>query len=397
VSKNLSEGWFGAPLQERRPSPFKVQQRDGGPNLRPDDPGVAPIRSPSMSAPALASPRRSWRAIRRASALALLVALPSTACRQASSRDASPAPPDAFTPAPRIMAIGPGAGGSAAQATAERSPAYVNAPAPPPAPSPASPQVPGGAQQPVDPVSYLAYAYTMSLELPGDRLTGVMDAHAAACRSAGLRACQLVSSQRSGDPEGSLRGALSLRAEPEWLQRFMQGIPRDVAGASGRVTGQSTTTEDLTREIIDTEATLRAKRGLRDRLQQLLATRPGDLSDLLSVERELARVQGEIDSTESNLAAMRTRVSMSALSIEYASSARAVASSTFEPLRLAVVGFLVAVVESTAALVTVVGGLLPWVIAVWVAVWLALTVRRRRARRRLDAASAAPGQGGGNP
>ena len=45
---------------------------------------------------------------------------------------------------------------------------------------------------PVDPVSYLAYAYGMRLELPGDRLIGVMDGHAAACRNAGLRVCQLV-------------------------------------------------------------------------------------------------------------------------------------------------------------------------------------------------------------
>ena len=263
----------------------------------------------------------------------------------------------------------------------------------PPAPQPAEARAVGPAQdaansparigslQPADPVSYLAYAYAMNLELPGDRLIGVMDAHAAACRSAGLRLCQLVQSKRDGDPLGALRGALSLRAEPEWLQRFMKGVQRDALGAAGRVTAQSTTTEDLTRDIIDTEATLRAKRALRDRLQHLLATRPGSLSDLLSVERELARVQGEIDSTDSNLTAMRTRVSMSTLTIEYASSARAVASDTFEPLRLSLVGFLVAVVGSTAALVTLVGGLLPWVLAGGMALWLTLAIRRRRASR----------------
>ena len=78
----------------------------------------------------------------------------------------------------------------------------------------------------------------------------------------------------------------------------------------------------VTRVIVDTEATLRAKRALRDRLQQLLATRPGSLADLLGVERELARVQGEIDSSEPNLASTRTRVAMSAVTIEYASTAR---------------------------------------------------------------------------
>ncbi len=244
---------------------------------------------------------------------------------------------------------------------------------------PQSPSRPGPGV-PVDPVSYLAYAYGMSLELPGDRLIGVMDGHAAACRDAGLRVCQLVASRRDGDPQDTLSGSLSLRAEPQWLQRFMKSVQSDAIGAAGRVTSQSTTTEDLTRVIVDTEATLRAKRALRDRLQQLLATRPGSLADLLGVERELSRVQAEIDSTESNLTAMRTRVAMSALTIEYGSSARVVAGGTFEPLRLAFADFIVAVVESTVTLVTVVGALLPWVVVGTMAVWL-LIRRRRRARR----------------
>jgi hypothetical protein len=207
-----------------------------------------------------------------------------------------------------------------------------------------------------------------------------MDGHAAACRSAGLRVCQLVASRRDGDPQDTLQGALSLRAEPQWLQRLMQSVQRETLGAAGRVTSLSTTTEDLTREIVDTEATLRAKRALRDRLQQLLATRPGSLSDLLAVERELSRVQGEIDSTESNLTAMRTRVAMSALTIEYGSSANGLAGGAFTPLRLAIGEFAVAVVDSTATLVTVVGALLPWVVVLTIAVWL-LIRRRRRAKR----------------
>ncbi len=241
-----------------------------------------------------------------------------------------------------------------------------------------------GASLPADPISYLAYAYGIRLELPGDRLIGVMDGHAAACRDAGLRVCQLVASTRDGDPVASLRGSLSLRAEPQWLQRFLTSVQSDAIGAAGRVTSQWTSTEDLTRVIVDTEATLRAKRALRDRLQQLLATRPGSLADLLGVERELARVQGEIDSSESNLAATRTRVAMSALTIEYGSTVRGVAGGLFEPLRHAFADFMVAVVESTATLVTVVGALLPWVAVAAMAVWLIIR-RRRRARRTMAA------------
>jgi hypothetical protein len=245
-----------------------------------------------------------------------------------------------------------------------------------------------GPSQPVDPVSHLAYTYGMRLEVPGDRLLGLMEGHAAACRSAGLRVCQLVASRHDGDPASGLHGSLSLRGEPQWLQRFMKGVQSDALVAAGRVTSQSTTTEDLTREIVDTEATLRAKRALRDRLQQLLATRPGSLADLLGVERELSRVQGEIDATESNLTAMRTRVAMAALTVTYGSIASGVAGGLFEPLRYAVGNFLVAAVDSTGALVTFVGAVLPWVIVGTLLVWL--LIRRRRRAREATAAAAPP-------
>jgi len=312
----------------------------------------------------------------------LLVVLLSTGC----SAGKAPVPRDegiassgggmAFAGAPpppptRMMAVGT----RGARNVAEQS-AVGEAPPPPAGGAPQN-----APSQPVDPISYLAYAFGLRLELPGDRLVGVMDRHVAACRDAGLRVCQLVSSRRDGDPTDTMRGTVSLRAEPHWLQQFMQTVQGDARNASGRVTAQWTTTEDLTREIVDTEATLKAKRALRDRLQQLLATRPGKLSDLLEVESELSRVQGEIDSTASNLAATRTRVMMSALTIEYGTTAHAVASTAFDPLRDALGAFVVALVESSAALITAVGALLPWGLALTLVGWVWLRMRRRLASR----------------
>jgi hypothetical protein len=231
--------------------------------------------------------------------------------------------------------------------------------------------------QPVDPISYLAYAYAVSLELPGEHLARTMDAHAAACREAGPRVCQLVTAQRGGDAAIHVRGELSLRAEPRWLQRFMTGVEGDARGAGGRVVSKSTTTEDLTRAIIDTEAALRAKKALRERLEQLLASRPGKLADFLDVERELARVQGEIDSTESNLAAMRTRVAMSSLTVQYESRVRAVAGDTFAPLGRALAGFIGNVVNGVAAILTLVAVGLPWMVVGVPIAWLIVRACRR--------------------
>ncbi|MGE0045821.1 MAG: DUF4349 domain-containing protein [Hyphomonadaceae bacterium] len=245
---------------------------------------------------------------------------------------------------------------------------------------PGTTATPGGPNAPA-PILYLAYAYTVLLEVPADRLAGIMDAHAQACTQAGPRLCQLIGSNRTGDPDSRVTGALQIRAEPQWLASFRGRLEGDAETAGGRMRAQSTSTEDLTRAIVDTEARLRAMRTLRDRLQQMLASRPGRLSDLLEVERELARVQAEIDATESNLAVMRTRVAMSELTVNYESTPRAVASDTFEPLTNAFAGFLGLIVMGFAWIVSIVAVLLPWALVLGLIAWIVLRVRRARGGR----------------
>lgn len=255
--------------------------------------------------------------------------------------------------------------------------------APAAAPAPATPPSQGAPSQPAGPtpVLYLAYSYAMGLEVPSGRLTGVMDRHIEACQQAGPRLCQLIGSNRSGDPESYMEGYVSLRAEPGWLRTFVGGLSREVDEAGGRIVSETTNTEDLTRQIVDTEARLRALTALRDRLQQLLRERPGRLADLLEVERELARVQGEIDAIQSSLAVMRTRVAMSELTLQYRSAPRPVGSDTFEPLRHAFANFLGIVVAGFAAIITLIAGLIPIAIVVVPIAWLLLKWRKRRGGR----------------
>lgn len=265
----------------------------------------------------------------------------------------------------------------------------TRAEAPPAAPAPA-PDAPasGEAQQTSPsqpagpaPVLYLAYSYAMGLEIPSQRLAGVMDRHIQACQTAGPRLCQLVGSNRTGDPDSYMEGFVSLRGEPAWLRTFMAGMSAEVDEAGGRIVSQTTNTEDLTRQIVDTEARLRAQTALRDRLQELLRSRPGRLSDLLEVERELARVQAEIDAVQSNLAVMRTRVAMSELTLQYRSSPRPVGSDTLEPLRQALANFLGIIVSGFAAIVTIIAVLIPFAVVLIPLGWLLIRWRRARGGR----------------
>lgn len=262
----------------------------------------------------------------------------------------------------------------AEEAAAEAAPADVTAPPPPNAPGPSQPSGPA-------PVLYLAYSYAMGLEIPSERLASVMDRHVQACQAAGPRRCQLIGSNRSGDPESYMEGYVSLRGEPAWLNTFKSGMEQEADAAGGRVISETTNSEDLTRQIVDTEARLRAQTALRDRLQELLRSRPGRLADLLEVERELARVQSEIDSVQSALAVMRTRVAMSELNLQYRSAPRPVGSDTFEPLRQAFANFLGVVVSGFAAIIYFIAALIPFAIVLVPLGWLLLRWRRSRGGR----------------
>src|SRR5262249_44850213 len=187
-----------------------------------------------------------------------------------------------------------------------------------------------------------------------------------------------------------MTGAVDIRGEPNWLHTFMGGIGAQASAAGGRVLSQATTTEDLTRSIVDTSAHLRAQTALRDRLQRMLRSHPGRLSDLLDVERELARVQGDIDSTQSELAVMRTRVDMSELTISYQSAPRSVGSDTFDPLKQSLANFLGVVVVGFAAIITIIAGLLPFAIVLVPIIWAILAWRRRRGGRFFGRAAPPP-------
>jgi hypothetical protein len=66
----------------------------------------------------------------------------------------------------------------------------------------------------------------------------------------------------------------------------------------GEVRNVSSNSRDVTEEYYDLEARIRNKKQEEDRLLKLLATATGKLEEVLSVERELSRVRGEIEQME---------------------------------------------------------------------------------------------------
>jgi hypothetical protein len=224
----------------------------------------------------------------------------------------------------------------------------------------------------------IAYSYQRSIEVPFSQVRPLLEQHTRACRDAGPALCLIEGSNTYSHGENHIAGNLMVRATPAWIETFLGGLEAEVAGLKGRVTASNQTAENLTRQITDSEARLRALKTLRERLTALLADRPGRLADLLELERELARVQGEIDSYESMVAVMRERVSRSALMVSYSSEPMAFSEDTWEPLRTAFDGFGTNVATALGMLVTLLAVLLPWALVVGLIVWLGAFIIRRR-------------------
>ena len=288
--------------------------------------------------------RRIW--------LAIIVALTSAGCGEAT-QDNSPAYSDDSV-AMEIAA--PPRGGAAEPASSQ----------PPAVSAVAAPRI--------------AYVYRYGLEVPTDRAPTLMARHERVCTAAGATVCQVVGSSTTRLGRDDLVAQLEIRAAPAFIARFREGMANDAREAGGRVAAASTESEDLSRSLIDTEARLRAQTTLRDRLQGLLATRSGSLEDLLKVETELARVQGEIDAQQSMLTEMRMRVATSRLSIEYRSAGQLAPDSAFAPVAHAVQGALSAMMTTLGVMITLLAVLVPVGLIAGPIVWFML--RRRQAAKK---------------
>jgi hypothetical protein len=150
----------------------------------------------------------------------------------------------------------------------------------------------------------------------------------------------------------------------------------------GHLESVSVSAEDVGEEFVD--VTARAVNGhkLEQRLIDILGTRTGKLSDVLAVERELARVREDIERQEGRMRYLRTRAATSTLSVTVHEKPPVVAGTgTFgllaEAFRQAWRNFIGFLASTIAAM----GTLLPLGAIVAALAWLVWRTRRNVAAK----------------
>jgi hypothetical protein len=160
----------------------------------------------------------------------------------------------------------------------------------------------------------------------------------------------------------------------------------------GKVEAQNIEAEDVSEEYVDMAARMTNARRLESRLIDLLANRTGKLQDVLSVERELARVREEIERYEGRLRYLKTRASISTLTVTIHEPSPIVAraegrspiAEAFRESWRNFVGFF-------AGFIAMLGVLIP-LGAIGVAIWWLVRRFRWRAPQAAQSGSTSPAQ-----
>ncbi len=158
-------------------------------------------------------------------------------------------------------------------------------------------------------------------------------------------------------------------------ERF--GAAMAALSALGKVNAATTKAEDITKAYADLATRLAVKEQTVLRLRTLLDNRTAKLSDVLEVERELAKQVTELEQLKGEQRYYDHRIAVSSITVTLTEGTASHISQLSGPVATAFRRALEVLGSSVAGLVYVVIFILPWVVFAAAGVWLAQRVKAR--------------------
>jgi len=247
----------------------------------------------------------------------------------------------------------------------------------------------------------IAYSYDYGFRVDTDKLSALQQQHADLCVSKGANVCRIISMNQSGSSGDYGYGRLHIEVVADQARDFGKELAAVAEGAGGEQISTSITGEDLSKQIVDTEARLRARTLLRDRLMEVLRSRNGTVAELVEAERGVAQVNEEIDQARSWLSEMRGRVAFSDVAISYETGTRN-SGGFWEPIAWAFSSAGSAIGQAIGAIIMIFATLLPWVLVIGGGIWAWRRAglpfwKRRKSNRFADAVPADEASEEGSP
>ena len=262
-----------------------------------------------------------------------------------------------------------------------------------------APQAAGGGAEPAAPAAeapgqgtdQAAKAPDLSVDQRSIVYTGsitvrVDDVNGAAARAIGFATAAggFVGQDNRSSGDGSDSASLTLRVPAEKFSAVV-GQLADLGTEETR----GISTEDVTEETIDLDARIAVQQARLDSGRRLLA-QAKSLSDLVMLEREVATRESDLASLQAKKRRLADLTALSTITVILLDPTADSAAKDTPPGFLAgLQGGWNALLASLAVLVTVLGAVLPWLIALGLPIW-ALIWAYRRWRRTRPAPAVAP-------
>jgi Domain of unknown function (DUF4349) len=207
----------------------------------------------------------------------------------------------------------------------------------------------------------LAYTYDYRWQMPATEIGTLQRRHASLCEQQGPTICQILGMTKTGEDDGEVSGQLQMAVATRQARAFGALLEDEAQDAGAEQIAAEITSEELSKQLVDTEARLRTRTQLRDRLQEVLRTRKGSVEELVEAERGVAAVNEEIDQARSWLKEMEGRVAFSRVTVHY-ETGTPVTRDFLDPVTGAlgslgsIFGYLVALLILIGAVALPVGG-----------------------------------------
>jgi hypothetical protein len=185
--------------------------------------------------------------------------------------------------------------------------------------------------------------------------------------------CEVLSSNittRSADSPPS--GTVSLRVVPDDLSKLLAQVDK-----LGKITQHSTTREDKTVEVTDTDAKIKNLTSFRDNLRAMLSKPSATVKDLIDIQQQLTETQSQLDSETAQRKILANLTEKIAVDVSFRVERSGSHPGGFAQIAAALRRSGSTLAESTADLIDFILSVIPWLVLIIPAIWLIAKAWRR--------------------
>lgn len=214
---------------------------------------------------------------------------------------------------------------------------------------------------------FLTYEHRVSVDVDKFQLLDTFTQVIEKCINDTEHLCVVLSSSHNADSYSS--ASIEMRLSPLGVKHYLEFI-----SSVGEVSSQSTTAEDLTEVIADTEKRLDMLIDYNSKLAQLEKDPNNNIDSLIKISSEMAQVQTQLEYAQGEKAKLYQRTTQDLLNILMQSNQ----SETFlDPIAGALDEFGENIAEGISAFITALAYLLPWILALGLIFWSVRVIWRK--------------------